>query len=98
MPKRKVRRVISAHPPEADGIADAFGQARRTAEDILAQLKTAYAAFNSEWEGRQQVKFQERLDASIRQFQNALIPHLDTRERKYRNFKAEKIIEVEENY
>jgi uncharacterized protein YukE len=98
MPRHKVRRVISVHPTEADGIADAFGRSRRAAEGILGRLKTIYATLAAEWEGYQQIDFQERLEASIRQIQNSLIAHLYTRERKYRIFISEKEIEVEENY
>ena len=98
MASRTVHKIIRVHPPEADSISKAFGQARSASETILARLNTIHTILDQEWEGNQQMIFQGDSEGSIERFSKILLPQLRFWETKYRNFMVDEVIEVVEYY
>ncbi len=98
MPSRIVQKTVSVHPPEAEAISRAFGQARAASETALARMNAIRAALDQEWEGRQQTAFERELESSIDRFSKILLPQLRLWETKYRDFIAEEEIEEVDFY
>jgi uncharacterized protein YukE len=94
MSARTVHKTVRVHPPEADTISCAFGQARAASETILARLNTLHAILDQEWEGNQKRIFQEDWESSIERFSKILLPQLRFWEMKYRNFTVDKLIDI----
>ena len=98
MPTRKVQKIIQVHPPEADTVAKAFGNAQASVSNTLDRLKLVSETLTREWEGRQKSFFMESLGKTISRIRWSLLPGLGVSKRKYQVYKTEKVIEVIEHY
>lgn len=95
---RIVRKVVQVHPPEADAMANAFGEAHVDAQAVLLKLLSLYGSLDPEWEGDQKARFMIESEAAIARFADILLPGLTSWEKKYRVLMTDQIIETMEYY
>ena len=98
MSVHKVQKIIQVHPPEADAVAKAFGNAQTSVSDTLDRLKAVFETLTREWEGHQKDLFMESFGKTISRIRTNILPGLDINKRKYQAYKTEKVIEVTEHY
>jgi hypothetical protein len=80
------RTIISARPSAAEAVADAFVEARLSAEAVHAALQKISADLDREWEGDRKKVFLEDLQSVSDAVFNRLLPLLRTMENKYRAY------------
>jgi hypothetical protein len=98
MRTRIVQRVIPVHPPEADGIAIAFGDARINSNAVLIRLRSLYGALDLDWEGVQKTRFLGESGGTLDRFVDILLPGLANWRDKYQSLTTDQVIETVEYY
>ncbi len=87
--RARKRERNSLQISEAEIIADAFGEARRSAESDGAALQKIIGLLDRAWEGNLKVRFLESLRTTSDRILTLLLPQLKTWETKYREETAE---------